>query len=138
MPLHSYISYKEIEQLGPNHLKRRFAINYLVAKDDIQNLEAGVVKNIRLTDKGEKSFYSEHYKEIGDKQIADFWRNALTLLLSIVVTVAAVIALDDNYKEEIKSIPKIQNNLKKIEQQLDSIKNLMLPLHIVFDSSLNK
>ena len=131
---------EEIASLRGRTNQRRFAIKYLLAKGDLEHKETGFVENIRINDRGLKSFYADNYLEIGNKQIGTAWKNGTNILLSIIVAIAAVIALrsNDNYKEELKSIPQVQQQLNNIEEQLDSIKSHISPLHVIVDSTSYK
>lgn len=134
----TYYLIEEIASLRGRTNQRRFAIKYLLAKGDLDNKETDIVENIRINDQGLKSFYADNYFEIGKRQIGVVWKNGTNIILSIIVAIAAVIALRSNDKVELKSIPEMQRQLNNLEGQLDSIKSHISPLLIILDSSLNK
>jgi|ERR1035437_549245 hypothetical protein len=136
----TYYSISEIAELHGNEKSRFSAIKYLLAKGELKNKEEGIVENISISPDGLKSYYSEHYQETGERQIATFWKNTINIILSIVVAAAAIIALrnNDNYKDELKTIPQIRQELNNVVNRLDSIKKSLSPIHIILDSPLNK
>jgi hypothetical protein len=140
LDIRTYYSIEEIASLRGRTNQRRFAIKYLLAKGDLDNKEQGIVENISINPQGLKSFYADNYLEIGNRQIGIVWKNGTNITLSIIVAIAAVIALstNDNYKEELKSIPQVKQQLNNIEGQLDSLKSHISPLHVILDSSLKK
>ena len=136
---HSFYPIEQIASLRGRIKQRRYAIKYLLAKGDLDSKETGIVENIRINDQGLKSFYADNYLEISKRQIGVVWKNGTNIILSIVVAIAAIIALKSNdNKDEQKSIPQMQQQLNSIKGQLDSIKVHISPLHVILDSSLKK
>lgn len=134
--LDTYFTINEIESLRPLKNKRFSTIKYLLAVNDLESKEKnGLVNSIRITKQGTDAYYSEKYKEAGQRQIQRVWHNAINILLSVVVATAAIIALSPkNQSDELKAIEKIEEQIKIQNRILDSRLKFPSPKVVAPDS----
>lgn len=134
----SFHSIDTIASLRWGQVKRRNAINYLLAKGDLTTPDKGIVRHISISDQGLKNFYADYYYEKGNQQVGNFWRNLINIFLSIVVATAAVIALNDNdAKLHEEAIRRIELQLQHVTDRLDTIGQRLVPIRLTPGDTLS-